>query len=69
MCTLAAFAGGGGRGKISTDGRPCDSRRDSHVAVMKEALKLGLGWVLIFEDDAILPDVDMHKTIGQRKKS
>lgn len=36
---------------------------DSHVAVMKEALKLGLGWVLIFEDDAILPDVDMHKTI------
>mgnify|MGYP001164179731 CR=1 FL=1 len=40
-----------------------DNTTDSHVAVMKEALRLGLNWVRIYEDDAILPDVDMHKTI------
>lgn len=36
---------------------------DSHVACLKEAIKLGLPRVIIFEDDAILPDENIHKTI------
>tara|TARA_B100000902_G_scaffold348535_1_gene356528 strand:+ start:952 stop:2457 length:1506 start_codon:yes stop_codon:yes gene_type:complete len=36
---------------------------DSHVACLKEAIKLGLSRVIVFEDDAILPEENIHKTI------